>query len=64
MTFIINTSLRTAQVPSDWKSARVIPLFKKGKAKVMDNYRLISILPVVSKVLERLYISNCSNISS
>ena len=51
--FIINTSLRTAQVPSDWKSARVIPLFKKGKADEMDNYRPISILPVLSKVLER-----------
>ena len=50
--FIINTLLRTAQVPSDWKSARVIPLFKKGKADEMDNYRPISILPVLSKVLE------------
>ena len=53
MAFIINTSLRTAQVPSDWKCARVIPLFKKGKADEMDNYRPISILPVLSKVLER-----------
>lgn len=53
VTFIINTSLRTAQVPSDWKSARVIPLFKKGKADELDNYRPISILPVLSKVLER-----------
>ena len=53
VTFIINTSLRTAKVPCDWKSARVIPLFKKGKADEMDNYRPISILPVLSKVLER-----------
>ena len=50
---VVFTSLRTAQVPSDWKSARVIPLFKKGKADEMDNYRPISILPVLSKVLER-----------
>ena len=50
---IINTSLLTARIPSDWKSARVIPLFKKGKADEMDNYRPISILPVLSKVLER-----------
>ena len=53
VTFIINTSLRTSKVPCDWKSARVIPLFKKGKADEMDNYRPISILPVLSKVLER-----------
>ena len=43
----------TAKVPCDWKSARVIPLFKKGKTDEMDNYRPISILPVLSKVLER-----------
>ena len=53
VTFIINTSLRTAKVPCDWKSARVIPLFKKGKADEMGNYHPISILPVLSKVLER-----------
>ena len=32
---------------------RVIPLFKKGKADNVDNCRPISVLPVVSKVLER-----------
>ena len=31
VTFIINTSLRTDKVPCDWKSARVIPLFKNRK---------------------------------
>ena len=50
---IINTSLRTARIPSDWKSARFIPLFKKGKANEMNNYCPIYILPVLSKVLER-----------
>ena len=52
VTFIINTSLRTAKVPCDWKFARVIPLFKKGKADEMGNCCPISILPVLSKVLE------------
>ena len=51
VTFIINTSLRTAKVPCDWKSA-VIPLFKKGKADEMDSYPPISTLPVLSKVVE------------
>lgn len=53
VTFIINTSLRNAKVPCDWKSARFITLFKKRKADEMDNYRPISILSVLSKVLER-----------
>ncbi len=53
LTDIINVSLQTGQVPIDWKAARVFPLFKKGKTELMDNYRPISILPTVSKVLER-----------
>ena len=50
---IINASLQQGKVPSAWKCARVIPLFKKGSALNMDNYRPISVLPVISKPLER-----------
>ena len=50
---IINASLRQSKVPDAWKAAGVIPLFKKGKRECMDNYRHISILPKVSKLLER-----------
>ena len=53
LTVIINISLQSGVVPSEWKPARVIPLVKKGKADNVDNYRPISVLPVVSKVLER-----------
>ena len=49
---ILNASLQSGRVPDDRKAARVIPLFKKGKAEYMDNYRPISILPVLSKILE------------
>ena len=37
----------------EWKSARVIPLFKKGEVNNMDKYRPISIFPIASKLLER-----------
>ena len=53
LTKIINFSLANGCVPSEWKEARVIPLFKSGKSHNMDNYRPVSILPVVSKILER-----------
>ena len=52
ITITLNVSLQSGRVPADWKVARVIPLFKKGKAEDMDNYRPISILPVLSKILE------------
>ncbi|CAB4019051.1 Hypothetical predicted protein, partial [Paramuricea clavata] len=47
-------SIDSDQFPSDWKAARVIPLFKKGQRSMLDNYRPISILPVVSKLMERI----------
>ncbi len=53
LTKIINASLETGHVPSEWKVTRVVPLFKSGKITDLDNYRPISILPVASKILER-----------
>ncbi|CAB4034358.1 Hypothetical predicted protein [Paramuricea clavata] len=47
-------SIDSDQFPSDWKATRVIPLFKKGQRSMLDNYRPISILPVVSKLIERI----------
>ena len=54
LTYIINLSLRTQTVPDDLKEARVVPLFKKGDKNVEGYYRPVSILPVISKLLERI----------
>ena len=53
LAFIINLSLRTSSIPSDWKLAKVVPLHKKGDTSLESNYRPISILSVCSKILER-----------
>ena len=37
-------SKTTGQIPSDWKEAKVIPVYKKGKRNDADNYRPIRIL--------------------
>ena len=55
LTYIINLSLSTASVPNDMKIARVMALFKnKGEKTSPSNYRPISILPIFSKVLEKV----------
>ena len=54
LTFLFNLIITSGIFPDDWKSARVSPLFKKGKQNDLDNYRPISILPAISKVFERL----------
>ncbi|XP_057299539.1 uncharacterized protein LOC130630163 [Hydractinia symbiolongicarpus] len=53
LSFIINLSLKTATMPTEWKLAKVIPLHKGGKMDKMSHYRPISILPVISKMMER-----------
>ena len=50
----MNISITSGVVPNELKIARVIPLFKSGDAMHFANYRPVSVLPLFSKVLERL----------
>ena len=56
LAYIINLSLQSGSVPIEWKAAKIIPLFKSGSMVELDNYRPISILPVLSKILERIVV--------
>ena len=53
MTLIINKSIEHSKVPSQHKLARIIPLYKKGAANEFGNYRPVSLLPALSKILEK-----------
>ncbi len=54
ITCIINTTLVTGKFPTQWKHANVIPVFKSGDISVVNNYRPISLLPILSKILEKI----------
>ena len=41
-------------LPSEWKTHCIIPIFKSGNKSIVSNYRPISLLCIVSKVLERI----------
>jgi len=51
---LFNLSLKQGYFPEKWKEARVQPAFKKGDHSCVTNYRPISLLPIVAKVLESL----------
>ena len=50
---LFNKPLRTGAVPQNWKLANVVSVYKKGDKEHVENYRPISLLPLISKVLER-----------
>jgi len=50
---LINYSFSKSVFPQRWKTAKVFPLFKGGDLENVNNYRPISVLPVLSKVIER-----------
>ena len=53
ISYIINLSIKTGVVPDEMKTARVIPLYKKNSKLEPGNYRPVSILSTLSKILER-----------
>ena len=54
LTDIFNQSVTLSCFPDEWKTAKVIPLYKNGQRNVPGNYRSISVLPANSKILERI----------
>ena len=50
---LINNCFCTGKFPSILKKATVLPLFKKNEPDILSNYRPISILPTISKIIEK-----------
>ena len=51
---MLNLSIAIGVFPDSWKIARITPIFKSGKTDDRSNYRPISILPVLSRIFEKL----------
>jgi hypothetical protein len=51
---LFSRSLSEGHLPTDWKEAAVIPLFKKGRKNQAKNYRPVSLTSVTCKVFEKI----------
>ena len=51
---ICNLSIKLSTVPDERKIAKLKPLYKKGKKTDPKNYRPISLLPVISRILAKV----------
>ena len=54
---IFRKSLATGEVPDDWRTANVVPAFKKGQKYQAENYRPISLTSVCCKIMEHVIAS-------
>ncbi len=53
---IINEAIAQSKFPNQWKIAKVVPLYKKGDRDRVSNYRPISLLPSLSKIMEKVMV--------
>ena len=53
VTKLFNLSMSSGKLPSQWKHARIIPVPKNSDTTSPTCYRPISLIPIISKVLER-----------
>ena len=51
---LINSAIKGCVFPNKLKVADITPIFKKGNATDVKNYRPISVLPPISKIFEKL----------
>ena len=53
LTFVINNYIATNNFPDAWKTPKISPIPKITQPVELKDYRLVSILPVLSKVYEK-----------
>ena len=58
---IFNLSLEKGIYPDRLKSSRVVPIFKDGNSKLCDNYRPITIVSTLAKVLDKIVATKLYN---
>ena len=58
---IFNLSLKTGIFPNKLKISRVVPIFKNGDKHLCDNYRPISLVNTIAKILEKIVAVKFSN---
>ena len=53
LTHLVNLSITSQTFPTVWKTAKIIPRYKKEDPLSPPNYRPVAILPILSKILEK-----------
>ena len=54
LTLLYQTSLQTGVLPAAWKKANITAIHKKGSKRVAGNYRPVSLINIICKVMESI----------
>ena len=54
LSLIFNKALSSGHFPDNWKMANVQPVHKKNSRQMKSNYRPISLLPLISQLIEKI----------
>ena len=54
---VFTKSLASGKLPLDWKTANVVPIYKKGSKHLPVNYRPVSLTCICSKIMEHILAS-------
>ena len=54
LTYIVNLSIESGVFPDDLKRAKIVPIYKKKAKTEPGNYQPVSVLSIMSKVMERV----------
>ena len=58
LTMLFQTSLNAGNIPTEWRKASIVPIFKKGDQHKASNYRPVSLTSTTCKLLEHIIHSN------
>ena len=54
LSLILRGCIDTGIYPDTWKKSNIVPVHKKGDKQIVNNYRPVSLLPICSKILEKI----------
>ena len=56
--YLFNLTFQTDVVPKQWRTAIVIPIPKIPRPKSLSDYRLISVTPILSRIVDKCIVNN------
>ena len=54
LSILFQNCINTRTSPNTWKKSNIVPVHKKGDKKIVDNYRPVSLSPILGKIFERI----------